>query len=135
MNLNLPGRTWEKRFPRSTENGTFDAFFCTFTMNLVCDYVGPRDLTVAKLSADAAVVCWKFPASAGAQGYRLRYWIQDGGTDDDESLPSSSSAAPLELRITDTADSSESPFGTKDLKVSCVSDSSTRIFPYSNRPL
>ena len=60
---------------------------------------GPRDLTVAKLSANAAVVCWKFPVSAGAQGYRLRYGIQQPTEDENESSINSS----LELKITDNA--------------------------------
>lgn len=36
---------------------------------------GPDDLTVTKLSAHAAVICWKFPSGQqkGAHGYYLRY--------------------------------------------------------------
>lgn len=69
---------------------------------------GPRELTVAKLSADEAVVCWKFPVSAAAQGYRLRYWpanSSNAGNDDNassSSVPQVAQTAPAELKIAET---------------------------------
>jgi len=65
-------------------------------------------LTVAKLSANAAIVCWKFPVAfvtnEGTQGYRVRYWLDHHPTTtagDDEST-SSPQTAPLEVKITET---------------------------------
>ncbi|KAI9556627.1 hypothetical protein GHT06_016417 [Daphnia sinensis] len=66
----------------------------------------PRNVTVTKLSADAAVICWKFPLAAGAQGYVLRYWrhpasLISGQNDGDSTLAGMAPPVPLELKIID----------------------------------
>lgn len=58
---------------------------------------GPQNLTVIKLSADAAEICWRFPLSAAAEGYVLRYWRHPASLDDDSTI----AMAPQELKIAD----------------------------------
>lgn len=60
-------------------------------------------MTVIKLSADAADICWRFPLGAGARGYVLRYWRHSPSTDDDSTSQGSSfsSASVQELKIID----------------------------------
>lgn len=60
---------------------------------------GPRNLTVIKLSADAADVCWRFPLAAGARGFVLRYWRHSPISLDDESI--SETTFVQELKIID----------------------------------
>ena len=60
------------------------------------NHSGPRNVTVTKLSADAAVICWKFPLAARARGYVLRYWRHPASLDDD-----STDWPVLELKIID----------------------------------
>lgn len=68
---------------------------------------GPRNVTVTKLSADAAVICWKFPLAAGAQGYVLRYWRHPASLSPTQPLTPTENEAPdsapipLELKIID----------------------------------
>lgn len=75
-------------------------------------------MTVTKLSADAAVICWKFPLAAGAQGYVLRYWrhpasLISSQNDGDSTLAEMAPPIPLELKIID----SESPPTTAAVNV------------------
>lgn len=85
----------------------FVHFLLIFGACCCCIWSGPRNVTVTKLSADTAVICWKFPLAAGAQGYVLRYWRHPASIT--QSLTSSaeneqisdSKPIPLELKIID----------------------------------
>ena len=63
-------------------------------------------MTVTKLSADSAVICWKFPLAAGAQGYVLRYWRHPASptqslTPTENEAATAAPSIPLELKIID----------------------------------
>lgn len=60
---------------------------------------GPRGLTVTKLSAISAVICWKFLAKGGAHGYLVRYWKHPGAANLSDDDPAG--AVPVEMKMMD----------------------------------
>jgi hypothetical protein len=99
----------EKRNPQefySTFIGIKNMFLHFFFFSCFM-WSGPRNVTVTKLSADAAVICWKFPLAAGAQGYVLRYWRHPASLSPTQPLTPTENEAPdsapipLELKIID----------------------------------
>lgn len=64
-------------------------------------------MTVTKLSADAAVICWKFPLAARVRGYVLRYWRHPSPLLEQQQSPLDADDSPemdgpvLELKIID----------------------------------